>query len=86
MREYVGHGIGKSLHEEPQVPNFGPPGKGAELVEGMALAIEQMLNRGTHEVKLLNDGWTVTTKDGQNSCHFEQTLFVGKKKAEVITE
>ena len=86
VREYVGHGIGKSLHEEPQVPNFGPPGKGPELLEGMALAIEPMLNRGTYEVKVLSDGWTVATKDGQRSCHFEQTLFVGKKKAEVITE
>lgn len=86
VRDYVGHGIGKNLHEEPQVPNFGPPGKGPELLEGMALAIEPMLNRGTHEVKVLKDGWTVVTKDGQRSCHFEQTIFVGKKKAEVVTE
>ncbi len=86
VREYVGHGIGKHLHEEPQVPNFGPPGNGPRLLEGMTLAIEPMLNRGTHEVKVLDDGWTVVTRDGQRSCHFEQTVFVGKKKAEVITD
>ena len=86
VREYVGHGIGKNLHEEPQVPNFGLPGRGPELLEGVALAIEPMLNRGGHEVKLLGDGWTVVTKDGKRSCHFEQTIFVGEDKAEIVTE
>ena len=86
VRQYVGHGIGKSLHEEPQVPNFGKPHQGPELVEGMALAIEPMLNAGTHEVEVLPDGWTVVTKDGKRSGHFEQTIFVGKNKAEIVTE
>lgn len=86
VREYVGHGIGTSLHEDPQVPNFGAPGGGPKLLAGMTLAIEPMLNCGTREVKLMPDGWTVVTKDGKRSCHFEQTIFVGKKKAEVITE
>jgi methionyl aminopeptidase len=86
VRQYVGHGIGKSLHEEPQVPNYGKPGKGPTLLEGMALAIEPMLNVGTHEVEVLADGWTVVTKDRKRSCHFEQTIFVGTEKPEIITE
>ena len=86
VRQYVGHGIGKNLHEEPQVPNFGKPNQGLKLVEGMALAIEPMLNMGTYDVEVLADGWTVVTKDRKRSCHFEQTIFVGNDKAEVITE
>jgi len=86
VRQYVGHGIGRKLHEEPQVPNFGKPHQGPELVEGMALAIEPMLNLGTAEVEVLEDGWTVVTKDRQRSGHFEQTIFVGKYKAEIVTE
>lgn len=86
VRQYVGHGIGRSLHEEPQVPNFGKPHEGPELVEGMALAIEPMLNMGTPEVELLDDGWTVVTKDRKRSGHFEHTIFVGKNKAEIVTE
>lgn len=86
VRKYVGHGIGKNLHEEPQVPNFGKPNQGPKLVEGMALAIEPMLNMGTYDVEVLADGWTVVTKDRKRSCHFEQTIFVGTEKAEVITE
>ena len=86
VRQYVGHGIGRNLHEDPQVPNFGKPHQGAKLVEGMALAIEPMLNLGTHEVQVLKDGWTVVTKDGKRSGHFEQTIFVGKNQAEVVTE
>ncbi len=86
VREYVGHGIGKSLHEDPQVPNFGVPNQGPELKEGMALAIEPMLNAGSAEVKVLADGWTVVTKDGKRSGHFEQTVFIGKKEAEIVTE
>lgn len=86
VRDYVGHGIGRSLHEEPQVPNTGRPGQGPKLVEGMALAIEPMINTGTFEVEVLADGWTVVTKDRKRSGHFENTVFVGKKKAEVVTE
>ncbi len=85
VRQFVGHGIGRNLHEDPQVPNFGKPNQGPKLVEGMALAIEPMLNLGTHEVVVLKDGWTVVTKDGKRSGHFEQTIFVGKNQAEVVT-
>ena len=86
VRQYVGHGIGTKLHEEPQVPNYGKPHQGPELVEGMPLAIEPMLNMGTPEVEVLEDGWTVVTKDRKRSGHFEQTIFVGKNKAEIVTE
>ncbi len=86
VREYVGHGIGRQLHEEPQVPNYGKPNQGPVLVEGMALAIEPMLNQGTHEVQVLPDGWTVVTKDRKRSGHFEQTIIVGKGKPEILTE
>ena len=85
VRQYVGHGIGRALHEEPQVPNYGKPHQGPKLVEGMALAIEPMLNLGTYEVQVLKDGWTVVTKDGKRSGHFEQTVFVGKNQAEIVT-
>ena len=86
VRDFVGHGIGRSLHEEPQVPNFGQPKKGLRLVEGMALAIEPMLNLGRCEVEVLSDGWTVVTRDRKRSGHFEQTVFVGKNRPEVVTE
>ena len=86
VRKYTGHGIGRSLHEEPQVPNFGRPNTGPKLVEGMALAIEPMLNAGSHEVNELSDGWTVVTKDGRRSAHFEQSIVVGKGKPEVLTQ
>lgn len=86
VRKYTGHGIGKNLHEEPSIPNFGKPNQGLLLVEGMALAIEPMLNLGSHDVEELSDGWTVVTKDGKRSAHFEQTIVVGKEKAEILTE
>ena len=86
VRQFVGHGIGKRLHEEPQVPNFGKPKQGPTLTVGMALAIEPMLNMGTHEVEILSDGWTVVTKDRKRSGHFEQTVLVGKSQAEIVTE
>ncbi len=86
VRDYVGHGIGRNLHEEPQVPNFGKPKQGPKLVTGMTLAIEPMLNLGSWEVEVLSDGWTVVTKDRKRSGHFEQTVFVGKNKAEIVTE
>ncbi len=85
VRQFVGHGIGRALHEEPQVPNYGKPGQGPKLVVGMALAIEPMLNAGKHDVEILKDGWTVMTRDRRRSGHFEQTIFVGEKKAEVVT-
>src|SRR4030042_1290423 len=71
VRDFVGHGIGKELHEEPQIPNFGKPHTGPLLREGMVLAIEPMVNQGTWEVKVLDDRWTVVTLDGSLSCHFE---------------
>ena len=78
VREFVGHGIGKSLHEQPQVPNFGPPGKGVRLEEGMVLAIEPMINAGASGVKVEADGWTAVTKDGSLSAHFEHSVAVTK--------
>ena len=74
VREYVGHGIGSELHESPEVPNFGREGRGIRLFPGMALAIEPMINVGTWEVKRLGDGWTVKTKDGSLSAHYENTV------------
>lgn len=76
VREYVGHGIGQAMHEEPQVPNFGPEGKGPELKEGMVFAIEPMVNAGGAAVRSLPDGWTVVTEDGAPSAHFEHTVAV----------
>ncbi len=85
VREYVGHGIGRKLHEEPQVPNFGVAGRGQMLRAGMAIAIEPMLNLGTWRTRMLEDGWTVVTADGQISAHFEHTMAVGEDGAEVMT-
>ncbi|MEW6183983.1 MAG: type I methionyl aminopeptidase [Bacillota bacterium] len=85
VRDFVGHGIGKKMHEEPQIPNFGPPGRGPRLEEGMTLAIEPMVNIGTHEVKVLEDNWTVITRDGKLSAHFEHTVAVRDGKAEILT-
>ena len=85
VREYVGHGIGRRLHEEPQVPNYGVAGRGQMLRKGMAIAIEPMLNLGTWRTQTLEDGWTVVTADGQLSAHFEHTMAVGEDGAEVMT-
>ena len=85
VRELVGHGIGTNLHEDPQVPNYGEPGKGIMLKEGMCLAIEPMINIGTKEVYTLNDGWTVKTKDGFNSAHFEHTIAIRQDGPEVLS-
>lgn len=85
VRDYVGHGIGEKMHEEPQVPNFGSPGKGPRLASGMTLAIEPMINMGTYEVKTLKDGWTVVTVDFKPSAHFEHTVAVTEKGPEILT-
>lgn len=85
VRELVGHGIGRELHEDPQVPNYGAAGAGMPLSPGMTLAIEPMINQGTHKVKSLPDRWTVVTADGKMSAHFEHTVVVGKGKAELLT-
>ena len=85
VRELVGHGIGPNLHEDPQVPNYGDPGMGVKLKEGMCLAIEPMINRGGKEVYTLDDGWTIKTKDGFNSAHFEHTIAIRKDGPEVLS-
>ena len=85
VRELVGHGIGTNLHEDPQVPNYGDPGMGVKLKEGMCLAIEPMINRGGKEVYTLDDGWTIKTKDGFNSAHFEHTIAIRKDGPEVLS-
>jgi len=86
VRDFVGHGIGRSLHEEPELPNFGPPHCGPVLTEGMVLAIEPMVNIGTWQTKILNDGWTVVTLDGKPSAHFEHTVAITKSGPEILTE
>jgi methionyl aminopeptidase len=85
VREFVGHGIGKSMHEEPQIPNFGKPGQGPLLKEGMVLAIEPMVNMGSWEVEILENGWTAITKDRLASAHFEHTVAITDKNAEILT-
>jgi len=85
VREFVGHGVGRSLHEEPQIPNFGRRGTGPILRAGMTLAIEPMVNMGTARVKLLSDKWTVVTQDGRPSAHFEHTVLVTDGDPEVLT-
>jgi methionyl aminopeptidase len=85
VREYVGHGIGTAMHEEPQIPNYGPPGRGLKLKEGMVLAVEPMVNAGSAATELLADGWTVVTQDRRRSAHFEHTIAVSANGPEVLT-
>jgi len=85
VREFVGHGIGKSMHEDPQVPNYGDAGKGPRLRAGMVLAIEPMINAGKAEVKVLKDGWTAVTVDGSYSAHFEHTVAITKDGPLILT-
>ncbi|MFO7591709.1 MAG: type I methionyl aminopeptidase [Acidimicrobiia bacterium] len=85
VREYVGHGIGTAMHEEPQVPNYGMPGRGMKVREGHVLAIEPMINVGTQETETLSDGWTVVTKDGRRSAHFEHSIACTDNGPEVLT-
>lgn len=85
VRAFVGHGIGTALHEEPQVPNFGPPSRGPRLKAGMVLAIEPMVNIGEAEVEILDDGWTVVTADGQLSAHFEHTIAITERGPEILS-
>jgi len=85
VREFVGHGVGKKMHEEPQIPNFGKAGTGPKLKRGMTLAIEPMINAGRHDVEVLSDGWTVVTADGLPSAHFEHTVLVTEDEAEILT-
>ena len=86
VRDFVGHGIGKSLHEEPQIPNFGKKGRGIELKSGMLLAIEPMVNEGDYKVQILPDGWTVVTKDGSLSAHFEHSIAITDNGPEILSK
>jgi len=85
VRDFVGHGIGRDLHEEPQIPNFGEPHRGPRLEKGMVLAIEPMVNQGTWEVKILPDGWTAVTADGKLSAHFEHTIVVTEDEPLILS-
>lgn len=85
VRDFVGHGIGRSMHEDPQIPNYGPPGRGPKLRPGMTLAIEPMLNQGGPEVEVLGDGWTVVTRDRRPSVHVEHTVAVLEDGPEILT-
>jgi methionyl aminopeptidase len=85
VRSFVGHGIGRNMHEDPQIPNFGPPGRGPRLKAGMTLAIEPMVNMGGSDVEVMADGWTVLTSDRKPSAHFEHTVAVGEGGAEILT-
>lgn len=86
VRAFVGHGIGRFLHEDPQIPNFGKPGKGMRLKEGMTLAIEPMVNIGSPDVVILDDGWTAVTLDGSLSAHFEHTIVITKNGPQILTK
>ncbi len=85
VREMVGHGIGTRMHEEPQIPNFGPPGRGPLIKAGMVFAIEPMVNQGSHEIATLKDGWTAVTRDGSLSAHFEHSVSIHNGVAEILT-
>lgn len=86
VRDFVGHGIGQKMHEEPQIPNFGLPGKGPRLRSGMVLAIEPMVNIGTYHVRILSDNWTVVTIDGQKSAHYEHTIAITNDEPLILTK
>ena len=85
VRSFVGHGVGAQLHEEPEVPNYGQPGRGPRLLPGMTLAIEPMVNIGTYDVKVLKDGWTTVTADGELSAHYENTVLITDGEPEILT-
>ena len=91
VRSFVGHGVGRSLHEEPEVPNFGNPGRGPRLLHGprllrgMTIAVEPMVNMGTYEVRVLKDGWTTVTADGKLSAHYENTVLITDGEPEILT-
>ena len=86
VRDYTGHGVGAHLHEDPSVPNYGVPGKGARLIPGMTIAIEPMINEGTQDVKVLRNNWTVVTADGKLSAHFEHTVAITDDKCLILTQ
>jgi len=86
VRDYVGHGVGKDLHEEPEIPNFGRAGRGVRLYPGMTLAIEPMVNAGSHDVRVLKDGWTVVTQDGKLSAHYENSILITDNDPIILTD
>ena len=86
VRDYVGHGVGKDLHEEPEIPNFGKAGRGVRLYPGMTLAIEPMVNAGSHDVRVLKDGWTVVTQDGKLSAHYENSILITDNDPIILTD
>ena len=85
VREYTGHGVGTEMHEEPSVPNYGTPGRGVRLLPGMVIAIEPMINEGTHAIRNMPDGWTVKTRDGKLSAHFEHTVAITADGPKILT-
>ena len=85
VRDFVGHGVGRQLHEEPEVPNYGAPGRGPRLLPGMTIAVEPMVNVGTYEVKVLSDGWTTVTADGKLAAHYENTVLITDGEPEILT-
>ena len=85
VREYVGHGVGAKMHESPEIPNFGRPGRGPRLLRGMTLAIEPMVNAGTAAIQQLSDGWTVKTLDGKWAAHYENTVLITDGEPEILT-
>ena len=85
VRDFVGHGVGAQLHEEPEVPNFGAAGRGPRLLPGMTLAVEPMVNEGTYEVRVLKDGWTTVTADGKLAAHYENTVLITDGEPEILT-
>jgi len=85
VRVLVGHGVGTSMHEDPQVPNYGKRGSGAKMRPGLVLAVEPMITQGTHEVKILEDGWTVVTADGKLAAHFEHTIALTQEGPRILT-
>ena len=85
VRSFVGHGVGRQLHEEPEVPNFGAPGRGPRLLPGMTIAVEPMVNQGTYDVRVLKDGWTTVTADGKLAAHYENTVLITDGEPEILT-
>ena len=85
VREYVGHGIGRAMHEDPSIPNYKPPGRGLRIEKGMTFAVEPMVNAGSHEIEILNDNWTIVTKDGSLSAHYENSLAITDGEPDILT-
>ena len=85
VREYVGHGVGRNMHEAPEIPNYGAPGHGPKLIRGMTIAVEPMVNAGTAAIRQMSDGWTVKTRDGKYAAHYENTILVTDGEPEILT-